>query len=88
MRCDNCGKEDNWIVVIGSSFICKKCINKHKIMGLLFRTHINTFQYALRQLKVKNYDEFMKITREQLEAIIDFRKAGVKLETTNVVELD
>lgn len=88
MKCDNCGKEENWLEIIGSNFICKKCINKHKIMGLLLRTHVNTFQYALNQLKIKNYDELMKISRKQLEDIINFRKIGIKLETTNVIELD
>lgn len=88
MKCDNCGKEETWIEVIGSSFICRKCINKHKIMGLLLRTHMNTFQFVLRKLAIKNYEEFITITRKQLEGIIDFRKIGVKLDTTNVIELD
>jgi len=88
MKCDNCGKEETWIEIIGSSFICKKCIRKHKIMGLIFRTHMDTFQFALRELKIKNYKDFMKITRKQLEDIINFRKIGIKLETTNVIELD
>lgn len=88
MRCDNCGKEETWIEVIGSDFICRKCVSKHKIMGLLLRTHINTFEFVLRRLKIKNYQEFMQITRKQLEEIIDFRKIGAKLKTSNVVELD
>ena len=49
---------------------------------------MNTFQFALRELKIKNYKEFMTITRKQLEDIINFRKIGIKLETTNVIELD
>lgn len=88
MKCDNCGKEETWIEMIGSNFICRKCVNKHKIMGLILRTHINTFQFVIKKLKVKNYDEFMKISRKQLEEIIDFKRIGIKLETTNVVELD
>ncbi len=88
MKCDNCGKEETWIEVVGSEFICRKCIRKHKIMGLLLRTHMNTFQFVLRKLKINNYHKFMKITRTQLEEIVDFRKIGVKLDTTNVIELD
>ena len=83
MKCDNCGKDYNWLEVIGSSFICKRCIRKHKIMGLLLRTHTNTFQYALRQLKIKDYDEFMKITRKQLEAV-----AEQKMKDLNANDMD
>ena len=49
---------------------------------------MNTFQFVLRKLAIKNYEEFITITRKQLEGIIDFRKIGVKLDTTNVIELD
>jgi len=88
MKCDNCGNEATWMEMIGSDFICRKCVQKHKIMGLLLRTHMNSFQFALKKLKIKNYAEFMEITREQLEEIINFKKIKVKLETTNVVFLD
>ena len=88
MKCSNCKKEDQWLEVIGSDFICKKCINKHKIMGLIFRTHTDTFHFILRQLKLKNYEEFMDITRKQIEKLVNLKKYGIFLKTTNVVELE
>ncbi|MBW2988759.1 hypothetical protein KY358_00410 [Candidatus Woesearchaeota archaeon] len=88
MKCSNCKKESAWLEVIGSDFICKKCVNKHKIMGLVFRTHIDTFQFLLRKFEPKNYCEFMKITRNEVEKLVNLKKYGIFLKTTNVVELD
>ena len=88
MKCNNCGKEDAWLEMIGQDFICKKCIQKHKIMGNIFRTHMDTFQRVIKKLGVKNFQEYMAITRKQLESLVDFKKIGVKLATTNVVELE
>ena len=61
---------------------------KHRIMGNIYRTHINSFHNVLKKLKITNFDQYIAITREQLEEILDLRKIGVKLKTTNVVELD
>ncbi len=88
MKCTNCKKEDQWLEVIGSDFICKRCINKHKIMGLIFRTHIETFQFLLRKLTPKDYQDFMKISRKDIEKLVNLKKYGIFLKTTNVVELD
>lgn len=88
MKCTNCKKEDPWLEVIGSDFLCKKCINRHKIMGIVFRTHIDTFQFLLRHLEPKNYEEFMAITRAQIEKLVNLKKYGIFLKTTNVIELD
>ena len=88
MKCTNCKKEDAWLEIIGSDLICKKCINKHKIMGLIFRTHIDTFHFLLRKVTPKNYPEFMNITRKQVESLVNLKKYGIFLKTTNVVELD
>ncbi len=88
MKCSNCNKEDQWLEIIGSDFICKKCINKHKIMGLIYRTHIDTFHFLIRKIKPENYKEFMNITRKQIESIVDLKKYGIYLKTTNVVEID
>lgn len=88
MKCTNCKKEDPWLEIIGPDFICKKCINKHKIMGLIFRTHIDTFHFLLRKIQPKNYQEFMDITRKQVEKLVNLKKYGIFLKTTNVVELE
>ncbi|MFH1642475.1 MAG: hypothetical protein ABIC04_06270 [Nanoarchaeota archaeon] len=88
MKCSNCKKEDQWLEMIGQDFICKKCINKHKIMGLVYRTHIDTFQFLLRNLKLTNYEEFMKVTRKQVEELVNLKKYGIFLKTTNVVEIE
>ena len=88
MKCSNCKKEEQWLEVIGQDFICKKCINKNKIMGLVYRTHIDTFNFLIRKLKLKNYQEFMAITRKQIEELVNLKKYGIFLKTTNVVELE
>lgn len=88
MKCTNCKKEDQWLEIIGADIICKKCINKHKIMGLVFRTHIDTFHFLIRKLEPKNYQEFMNITRKQVENLVNLKKYGIFLKTTNVVELE
>ncbi len=88
MKCDNCKKEETWLEMIGQNFICHKCIQKHKIMGLIFRTHVNTFKLILKKLKPKDYEEYLKLTRKQIESVTDLRKAGIYLKTTNIVELE
>jgi hypothetical protein len=88
MQCTNCKKESQWLEVIGSDFICKKCVNKHKIMGLIFRTHIDTFHFLIRKVQPQNYMDFMKIDRKSIEKLVNLKKYGIFLKTTNVVELD
>ncbi len=88
MNCDSCKREDSWLEIIGSHFICKKCVQKHPIMGRVYNTHIDTFHFLLRKLKPKDYEEFLKITRKQIEDLVNLRKIGIKLPTTNVVRLE
>ena len=88
MKCDNCKKEDTWLEYIGKNFICKKCVTKHKIMGLIFRTHIDTFKFLLRKLEPKNYEEYLIISRKDIEKHVDLKKYGIKLKTTNIIELE
>ncbi len=88
MKCTNCKKENQWLEIIGSDFICKKCVNKNKIIGLVYRTHIDTFHFLLRKIEPKNYQEFMGITRKQVEKLVNLKKYGIFLKTTNVVELE
>ena len=88
MKCENCQKEDQWLEIIGENFICKKCCCKHKEMALILRTHIDTFHFLIRNLKPKNYEEYLKITRQAIEDKADLKKAGVKFKTTNIVSIE
>ena len=88
MKCTNCKKESPWLEIMDSEFICRKCINKHKIMGLIYRTHIDTFHFLLRKIQPENYEEFMAITRKQVEKLVNLKKYGIFLKTTNVVEIE
>lgn len=87
MKCDNCKKEETWLEMVGAEFLCARCLQKHKIMGLIFRTHADVFKKIIKKLKVKNYEEYMALERKQIEPIVDLRKYGIKLKTTNVVEI-
>lgn len=88
MRCSNCDRESTWMGIIGSDFVCNKCVQKHKIMGLICSRHIDTFRSVLKRLHISNYQQYMAITRKQLEGRVDFDKIGIKLKTTNVLEID
>ena len=88
MKCDNCSKEQTWLEMIGANFYCHKCIQKHKILGLVFRTNTEAFKKIVKKLKPANYEEYMSLERKQIEPIIDLRRYGIKLKTTNVVELE
>ena len=57
-------------------------------MSIVFRTHIDTFHFLLRHLQPKNYQEFMKISRKEIEKLVNLKKYGIFLKTTNVVELE
>jgi hypothetical protein len=88
MKCTNCRKESPWLEIMGSNFICKKCINKNKIMGLVYRTHIDTFHFLLRKIQPQSYEEFMDIDRKQVEKLVNLKKYGIFLKTTNVIEIE
>ncbi len=88
MKCSNCKKEQQWLEVIGDDFICKKCINKNKLMGLIYRTHIDTFHFLLRKIKPGDYGTFMEISRKKVESLVNLKKYGIYLKTTNVVEIE
>ena len=80
MKCENCKKESQWLEIIGSDYICRKCIGKHKIMGLILRTHMDTFNFLVRNLKIKNYEELINIRREEIEKAADLKKYGISLK--------
>ena len=80
MECKNCKKESQWLEIVGSDFVCRKCIGKHKIMGLILRTHMDTFNFLVRNLKIKNYEELINIRREEIEKVADLKKHGIILK--------
>ena len=88
MKCTSCKKEEQWLEIIGSDLICRKCICRNKIMGLVYRTHIDTFHFLLRKIIPKTYAEFMAIDRKKVESLVNLKKYGIFLKTTNVVELE
>ncbi|MBU1626218.1 hypothetical protein KKB18_02520, partial [bacterium] len=69
-------------------FICHKCLNKHKLMGLIMRTHMDTFRFVLRKANVQTYQDLIKIDRKTIEDLVDLKKYGIFLKTTNVVEIE
>ena len=77
MDCDICKKESKWLEIIGPSFICHKCIRKNKVMGLILRTHTDTFRHIIKKLKIKSYEELIKIKREEIEEKTDLKKYGI-----------
>ncbi|MBW2996028.1 hypothetical protein KY332_01875 [Candidatus Woesearchaeota archaeon] len=88
MKCDNCNKEQTWLEMIGANFYCHRCIQKHKILGLVFRTNTEAFKKIIKKLKPASYEDYMALERKHIESIVDLRKYGIKLKTTNVVELE
>lgn len=80
MRCDNCKKEQNWLESVGPEFICSRCIQKHRLMGLIFRTHSDLFKKIMKSLKVKSYKDYMAITQDQIESSVNLEKYDIRLE--------
>lgn len=74
--------------IIGSDFVCQKCVQKHPVMRLIYNRHLDTFRSVIKRLQIKNYSDYMNIKREELEKFVNFEKIGIKLKTTNVVTLD
>lgn len=65
MKCDICKKESTWLEFVGSDMVCNKCINKNKVMGNVLRTHVNTFRFLIKKMKIENYEDLMKITKKE-----------------------
>ena len=49
-------------------------------MGLILRTHMDTFNFLVRNLKIKNYKELIKVRREEIEKVVDLKKHGIFLK--------
>jgi|TARA_B100002003_G_scaffold246439_1_gene276099 hypothetical protein len=88
MKCDNCKTEDQWLEMIGKNFICNRCVGKHTLFGKVQKTHIDTFRFLMRKLKPEGYSEFMSITNKEITDQANVRKLGIKVKTSNVVDLD
>jgi len=80
MRCDNCRKESQWLEIIGPKYFCHKCISKNKVLGLILRTHIDTFHFIIRKLKPKNYSDLMKISKQDVEKTAELKEHGIELK--------
>ena len=74
MKCDNCGEETTWLETIGSEFICRRCINKHQVLGLILRTAADSFKFVMKKLKPNDYSEMMSITPEQIQELVNIKK--------------
>jgi hypothetical protein len=74
--------------IIGSDFVCQKCVQKHPIMRLIYNRHLDTFRGVIKKFAVRNYAEYMSIKREAVEKFVNLDRIGIKLKTTNIVQLD
>jgi len=79
MKCGNCNKESLWLEIIGIDFICRKCIGKHKIFGLILRTHMDTFNLLIKKLKINKFDDLLKVKQKDIENAVDLKQHGVKI---------
>ena len=52
-------------------------------MGLILRTHMDTFNFLVRNLKIKNYEELINVKREEIEKAADLKKYGIILKKIN-----
>ena len=43
-------------------------------MGLILRTHIDTFKFLLRKLNIKNYEGLMNVSQKEIEEAEDSEK--------------
>lgn len=80
MKCDSCKKETQWLEIIGPKYFCHKCISRNKVLGLILRTHIDTFHFIIRKLKPKDYSDLMKISKKDVEEIADLKEHGIELK--------
>ncbi len=46
------------------------------------------FKKIMKKLKPKDYNEYMQLDRKEIEPIVDLKKYGIKLKTTNIIALD
>ncbi len=76
MKCDICGKEKDWLEVIGKDFVCHACIQKHnKLLGAILRTHMDSFNRVIKKKKVADFEELKKLTKEDIKDVVDVSHA-------------
>ncbi len=73
MKCDICSKESHWLESIGPEFVCRKCISKHKLIGLILRTHMDTFRFIIRKLNIDSYEKLTETANAEIENIVDLK---------------
>ena len=74
MKCDNCKKEQTWLEMIGSYYICHKCISKNKILGLVLRTKMDSFSFLLKKLKIVDYAGLIAVSKKDVEKYVDLKE--------------
>ena len=76
MICDICKKDNAWLEVIGKSFVCHSCIQKsNPFIGKILRTHMDSFHRILKKKNIKSFEEFKKLTRDDVKGIINVSHA-------------
>lgn len=76
MNCDICKKEKPWLEVIGSNFVCHACIQRENpLLGKILRTHMDSFNRIMKKKEIKNFEEFKKLTRDDIKDIVNLSHA-------------
>lgn len=76
MNCDICKKDCQWLEVIGKDFVCHGCIQKgNALLGKILRTHMDSFQRVMKKKQIKDFNEFKKLTKEDIKDIINISHA-------------
>jgi iron uptake system EfeUOB component EfeO/EfeM len=76
LKCDICKKDKPWLEVIGSDFVCHACIQKENILlGKILRTHMDSFQRILKKKKIQNFEEFKKLSKDDIKDIVNVSHA-------------
>jgi hypothetical protein len=80
MKCDSCMAESKWLEILGKDMICHKCLQSNKMMGYILKTHMDTFHFLIKRLKIMSFPEYLRIAREDIEDKADLRKHGIILK--------
>ena len=49
-------------------------------MGLILRTHMDTFRFLIRKLKINNYEDLMSLKREEIKKAADLKEYEIILK--------
>lgn len=76
MICDVCKKEKQWLEVIGRNFVCHACIQKENpLLGKILRTHMDSFNRIMKKKKIKDFEEFKKLKKDDIKDIVNVSRA-------------